>query len=88
MSKKIDLTQLHGEDLFLHLTEKIEDEDYRDTVSLIAIAIPDRNEMLAFLEKTIKDGRRLYAIYPGLKQRPSSGMDLVGAIPDGALYVK
>ena len=84
----MDLTKLKGKDLFYYLTSCIDDKEYSEMVALITYAIPDANEAFTTLENIVKDGKRLVAIYPGNGERPTSGMVLIGAIPDGALYVE
>ena len=50
-------------------------------------AEPDREKALALLEKMVQDGKRLVAIYPGNGDVVPRGAELVGDIPDGALYI-
>ena len=56
-------------------------------VALLPYAMMDRNKALLFLEDMVKNGKRLVAIYPGNGEVVPSGAELVGAIPDGTLYL-
>ena len=85
--EKVDLTKLKGQDLFLYMTEYLEDKDYSSTVSLLQYAEPDQEKAFALLEKVAQEGKRLVAVYPGLNEKPEPGMQLIGDIPDGALYI-
>ena len=85
---KMDITKLKGEDLFLFLTTRIEDKEYSSVVELLPYAVPDSAKMYAILEKSVKEGRKFIAVYPMFGETPSSEMQLIGSIPDGALYLQ
>ena len=80
-----DTTTLKGEELFHHLTNN--GDDYSSLVALLPYAMMDRNKALLFLEDMVKNGKRIVSIYPGNGEVVPSGAELVGAIPDGALYL-
>lgn len=77
--------KLKGEDLFYYFTNDYPDEDYRSVVALLIYAV---NEPYAFLEKCVKEGKTLIAVYPGIENVNTAGMEYVGEIPDGVLYLK
>lgn len=83
--KKIDYTKLKGEDLFYYFTHDHPDEDYRSVVALLVYA---SNEPHAFLEKCVKENKTLIPVYPGIEKIDTAGMEYVGEIPDGMLYMK
>lgn len=84
---EIDVKKLKGMDLYYYLTSEYSGMEYAETVPLLMFAEPDRNKALALLEKMIRDGKRLVAIYPGNGDVAPSNAELVGDIPDGALYI-
>lgn len=83
----IDIKKLKGIDLYYYLTSEYSGTEYAETVSLLMYAEPDKNKALRLLEKMIQDGKRLVAIYPGNGDVVPKDAELVGDIPDGALYV-
>ena len=83
----IDVKKLKGIDLYYFLTSEYSGTEYSETVSLLMYAEPDREKALALLEKMVQDGKRLVAIYPGNGDVVPKGAELVGDIPDGALYI-
>lgn len=80
--------QLKGMDLFWFMTHEIDDAEYSSTVQLLPFAEPNMEKACALLEQIVKDGKRLVAIYPSLNEKPTPEMELVGSIPDGALYIQ
>lgn len=83
----IDIKKLKGIDLYYYLTSEYSGTEYAETVSLLMYAEPDKNKALRLLEKMVQDGKRLVAIYPGNGDIVPKEAELVGDIPDGALYV-
>lgn len=83
----IDVKKLKGIDLYYYLTSEYSGTEYAETVSLLMYAEPDRGKALKLLEKMVQDGKRLVAIYPGNGDVVPKGAELVGDIPDGALYI-
>lgn len=83
----IDVKKLKGLDLYYYLTSEYSGTEYAETVSLLMYAEPDREKALALLEKMVQDGKSLVAIYPGNGDVVPKGAELVGDIPDGALYI-
>lgn len=81
--------QLKGIDLFLFMTESICDEEYLSVLNLLPVATCyDMDKACEILERVQEKGKRLIAIYPGLGEKPTPEMELVGSIMDGALYIK
>lgn len=83
----IDVKKLKGIDLYYYLTSEHSGTEYAETVSLLMFAEPDKDKAFRLLEKMVQDGKRLVAIYPGNGDIVPKGAELVGDIPDGALYV-
>lgn len=83
----MDIKKLKGIDLYYYLTSEYAGTEYAETVSLLMYAEPDRDKAFALLEKMVQDGKRLVAIYPGNGDVAPQNADLVGSIPDGALYI-
>lgn len=87
MKNEIDVKKLKGLDLYYYLTSEYSGTEYAETVSLLMFAEPDRDKAFTLLEKMVRDGKRLVAVYPGNGDVAPSGAELVGDIPDGALYI-
>jgi hypothetical protein len=86
--KKNDFKKLKGEDLFYYFTRDHNDKDYSSIVEMLPYALMDRDEALRVLENITKNGKKLVAIYPGNGEKPTTGMQFIGSIPDGGLYIK
>lgn len=84
---EIDIKKLKGIDLYYYLTSEYSGTEYAETVSLLMYAETDRDKALTLLEKMVQEGKRLVAIYPGNGDVVPKGAELVGDIPDGALYI-
>lgn len=84
---EIDVKKLKGIDLYYYLMNEYSGTEYAETISLLMFAEPDRDKAMTLLEKMISDGKRLVAIYPGNGDVAPSDAELVGDIPDGALYI-
>lgn len=85
---KIDIKRLKGMDLFYYLTsDENPDKELSEMASLLLGSNPDMEESLKVLEDVVSQGKKLVAIYPGLGEKPTKGMELICSIPDGALYV-
>lgn len=85
-SKAMDISALKGEELFYHLTHNVNDE-YSSLIALLPYALMDREKAISFLEDMVKNGKRIVAIYPGNGDIVPKDAQLVGSIPDGAMYV-
>lgn len=84
----MDIKKMKGKDLFLYVTEIYEDKEFAETVNLMAYALTyDMSKVYSMLEDIIVQGKRLVAVYPGNGDVVPSDAELVGEIPDGALYV-
>ncbi len=83
----IDLSKLNGEQLFIYYTSSYcKDDEYSSVVQLLPLAVGNIERAFELLEALQQKGQRLVAIYPGNNEKPTSEMQLVGSIPDGALY--
>lgn len=65
-------------------------EEHEDpsVADLIIYAEPNIDEALKLITRVIQEGRTIVAVYPGLNQEPEPGMEHVGSIIDGGLYIK
>ncbi len=86
--KKIDYTKLKGEDLFYYFTHDHPDEDYRSIVALLPYALMNIEKAYRLLERSITENKTLIPVYPGIEKVDTTGMEYVGEIPDGMLYMK
>lgn len=77
---------MKGEELFHHLTRDVNNE-YSSLVALLPYATMDMNKAILLLEDIVESGKTLLAIYPGNGDVVPKGAELVGAIPDGALFI-
>lgn len=85
---KIDIKKLKGIDLYYYLTsDEYPDKDFSENVSLLIYAKPNKDEALKLLEDVVEQGKHFVAVYPGNGEVAPKGAELVGDIPDGALYV-
>lgn len=85
---KIDYNGMSDEQLmdFLMFFEH-ENEDYESTIRLLPYAtMYDMGKIRSVLKKIEK--KVLIAIYPGEEKTDTSGMEYVGSIPDGELFIK
>lgn len=85
---KIDIKKLKGIDLYYYLTsDEYPDKDFSENVSLLIYAKPNKDEALKLLEDVVEQGKHFVAVYPENGDAIPKGAELVGDIPDGALYV-
>ncbi len=84
-----DYKKLKGWDLYNYFINDHPNRDYASVVALLPCAcLHDIDKAAAILERTIKDRRRLVAIYPGEGEVATPDMEYVGGIMDGGLYIK
>ena len=86
--KTIDFTKLKGEDLFWYFTKDYPDEDYSSVVRLLPYATMDFEKAYEILERIVREGKKLVAVYPLLEETDTSKMEYVGSIMDGDLYIE
>ena len=86
--KTIDFTKLKGEDLFWYFTNDYPDEDYSSVVQLLPYATMDIEKAYEILERIVREGKKLVAVYPFLEETDTSKMEYVGSIMDGGLYIE
>ena len=85
---KMDIKKLKGEDLYLYVTELHTDREFAEMVELMAYALMyDMDKVYSTLEDVVQKGKKIIAIYPGSGDVVPQGANLIGTIPDGALYV-
>ncbi|MDR0661214.1 MAG: hypothetical protein LBG19_10565 [Prevotellaceae bacterium] len=85
---KIDYKKLKGEALFYYFTTDHPDKDYSSIVSMLPYATMDLDKAYSILERCIRENKILIAVYPGEEKTDTSGMEYVGSIHDGGLYIK
>ena len=85
---KIDYESMSDEQLMDFLIFfKHENEDYESAIHLLPYAtMYDMEKIRSVLGKIEK--RILIAVYPGEEKTDTSGMEYIGSIPDGELYIK
>ena len=86
-NSKIDPRQLTGEALYAYLTDRSRDADYAGVVGLLPFAVESIEAAYEILERSVKEGRKLRAVYAGYDKPAPSTWEYVGDIPDGALYL-
>ena len=86
--KKIDINKLKGEDLFWYFTKDYPDDDYSSLVKLLPYATMDFEKAYEILERIVREGKKLVAVYPLLEETDTSKMEFVGSIEDGGLYIE
>ncbi len=86
--KKIDINKLKGEDLFWYFTKDYPDDDYSSLVKLLPYATMDLEKAYEILERIVREGKKLVAVYPFLEETDTSKMEFVGSIEDGGLYIE
>lgn len=86
--KKYDYKKMKSEALFYYMTNLYPDKEYRGIVSLLMYCFNSPEELYSFLEKIIKENRKLVAVYPAYDKIDTSKMEYVGLIPDGVMYSK
>jgi hypothetical protein len=83
---KIDPRQLTGEALYVYFTEGSRDAEYASLVELLLYATCSMERTCEILERSVKEERKLKAIYPP-DNGDISGFEYIGDIIDGALYL-
>lgn len=87
-NNKIDPRQLTGEALFAYYTVGNRDRDYAGVVGLLPMATAwDAAKTYEILERSVKEGRKLRAVYPDYDKAPPASWEYIGGITDGALYL-
>lgn len=83
---KMDIKKMKGKDLYYYIVD-FADNDFSEAVQMLMYAEPDKGKALKLLEDVVQEDKKLVALYPGNGDVVPQGAKLVGAIPDGALYV-
>jgi nanoRNase/pAp phosphatase (c-di-AMP/oligoRNAs hydrolase) len=82
------IDKLRGEDLFYYFTHEHPDKDYASVVELLPYALLwDMEKAYSVLERVVKENKTLVAVYPAFGNIDTSGMEYVGDILDGGLYI-
>jgi hypothetical protein len=85
MMKQTDKSQWTGEQLFEYY-EGLH-SDYASLVRMLPYAADSLESAFQILERCQKEGKRLFAHYPGIDTHPPEAMESIGPIIDGFLYL-
>lgn len=83
----VDYKNLKGETLYRYFEKDHPDRDYASVVCLLPLAMVNRRKALKILEQSVKENRKLIAVYPGVHKVNTSNLIYLGPIIDGALYM-
>lgn len=83
----MDIKKLKGIDLYYYIVDNGK-EELVEAVQLLMYAEPDKDKAFKLLEDMVQQDKTLVAVYPGEGETPPKGAKLIGAIPDGTLYMK
>ena len=83
----IDPRQLKGEALFAYFTDRKRDANYAGAVWLLLTVFDNIADVYAILERSVREGRKLRAVYPAYDKAPPASWEYIGGIEDGALYL-
>lgn len=64
------------------------DRELSSLVMLLSYATIDFDKAIQILERVVRTDKKLVAVYPGIEQIDTTGMEYIGSIIDGALYIK
>lgn len=81
------LTVLPNEALVTGYLSAAADAEESDLVQLLQIAEPVQKKAGAFLRQCMTKGAKLVTVYPANGDKAPKGAQLIGSIPDGALYI-
>ena len=79
--------ELKGEALYLYFTKGQANAEYTSVVKLLNQVAGMPEEAYNILERCVSEGKKLIAVYPGIKNRDVSKLEYLGQIIDGALYM-
>ncbi len=79
--------KLTGEALYAYLADRSRDADYAGVVGLLPFAVESIEAAYEILERSVKEGRKLRAVYPAYEKEPPASWEYIGGIEDGALYL-
>ena len=86
--KCVDISKLNGESLFWYFTNDYPDENYSSVVQLLPYAAMDLEKAYEILERIVREGKKLVAVYPGIEETDTSKMEYIGDIMDGGLFIE
>lgn len=92
---KIVLKNMTGEQLFQYYSANANNIQYASIVKMLPYAVQNFEEACHILERCEREGKRLFAFYPGIGIETSmiteeefNNLEFVGPIIDGGLYIK
>lgn len=86
--QKIDPRQLTGEALYAYFTIDNNDKEYASLVRLLPVATGSMGKTCEILERSVKEGLKLRAVYPAYGKESPASWEYIGDIPDGELYLE
>ena len=86
-NNNIDPRGLTGEALYAYFTIDNNDAEYASLVRLLPYAAGSMRKACEILERSVKESRKLRAVYPTYDKEPPASWEYIGDIPDGALYL-
>ena len=81
---KIDVTKLKDKDLFMYFTHSHPDKEVRSLVQILPLTGISDDKTISILKSLRDNTHKLVAVYD---RNVPSGASIVGAIPDGTLYL-
>lgn len=87
-TNKINPKELTGETLFYYMTNDYPDKDYSSIVEMLPLTVGDINKAYDILERSIQENKVLSVVYPGNNEQATAGMEYIGDVMDGILYLK
>lgn len=86
--KTINYRLLKGKDLFSYFLQDHPDKEYASIVALLPVAtLWDLDKAFKLLERSLDENKQFIAVYPGIAEVNTTGMEFIGEIQDGALYL-
>ncbi len=85
--KEIALS-MNNEDMFTYITRvQKSDKNYGSVIRLLVGVIDSYEDVYKIVRYSLRNNKKLHAIYPELGEEPTQNMKYLGSIIDGALYI-
>lgn len=87
--KDIDIARISNDDLLFFVQEfEHKDKDLTSIIKMLPTATGHNTKKLRDILQKIKDGKKPIVVYPGIDDVDTSGLEYVGEVNDGAIYLK